>query len=68
MHEIGSLIPTHRHHTGVGQRVDCSLMDTQLACLVNIGQNWLLGATTQAKRWSVCRAFVDCLGPNTLFS
>ena len=31
--------------------MDCSLMDTQLACLVNIGQNWLLGATTEAKRW-----------------
>ncbi|GAB5029534.1 caib baif -transferase family protein c7orf10 homolog [Nannochloropsis oceanica] len=40
-----------RHQTGRGQKIDCSLMETQLACLVNIGQNWLLGATTEAKRW-----------------
>jgi len=40
-----------RHTTGKGQKVDCSLMETQLACLVNIGQNWLLGATTEAKTW-----------------
>ncbi len=42
-----------RHRTGVGQKIDCSLMETQLACLVNIGQNWLLGATKEAKRWYV---------------
>lgn len=42
-----------RHQTGKGQKVDCSLMETQLACLVNIGQNWLLGATTEAKTWWV---------------
>ncbi|EWM29343.1 caib baif -transferase family protein c7orf10-like isoform 1 [Nannochloropsis gaditana] len=40
-----------RHRTGRGQKVDCSLMETQLACLVNIGQNWLVGATKEAKTW-----------------
>ena len=37
--------------TGRGQKVDCSLMETQLACLANIGQNWLLGAVTESRRW-----------------
>lgn len=36
---------------GVGQKLDCSLMETQLACLANIGQNWLLGAVDKPKRW-----------------
>jgi crotonobetainyl-CoA:carnitine CoA-transferase CaiB-like acyl-CoA transferase len=37
-------------------------METQLACLANIGQNWLLGAVDEARRWSVRTAEGPALG------
>lgn len=32
-----------RHKTGVGQKLDVSLLDSQVASLVNIGSNYLIG-------------------------
>jgi len=48
----------HRTRTGVGQKIDCSLMETQLACLANIGQNWLVGACDEARRWWVMMQYL----------
>lgn len=33
----------HRDRTGQGQRIDCALLDTQVAVLANQGMNWLVG-------------------------
>ncbi|RUS32133.1 hypothetical protein BC938DRAFT_476215 [Jimgerdemannia flammicorona] len=33
----------HRHATNRGQKVDCSLFESQVASLVNIGSNYLIG-------------------------
>lgn len=47
----GLCLVISQRNGGVGQKLDCSLMETQLACLANIGQNWLLGAVDKPKRW-----------------
>nr|CAG4647890.1 EOG090X05UC [Moina brachiata]SVE93000.1 EOG090X05UC [Moina brachiata] len=39
-----------RQKTGVGQKIDINLLSTQIACLVNLGANYLL-AGQEAKRW-----------------
>lgn len=40
----------HREKTGLGQKVDVNLLSTQIACLINIGSNYLnLGK--EAVRW-----------------
>ncbi len=39
----------HRDQTGVGQHVDVSLLDSQLAFLVNQGLNYLVGGTPPAR-------------------
>lgn len=36
--------------TGSGQRIDCNLLSTQVACLVNLASNYL-NAGIEAKRW-----------------
>lgn len=33
----------HRAQSGVGQHIDCSLLDSQIAMLANQGSNWLMG-------------------------
>ncbi len=33
----------HREQSGVGQHIDCSLLDSQIAMLANQGSNWLVG-------------------------
>jgi len=33
----------HRTQSGVGQHIDCSLLDSQIAMLANQGSNWLVG-------------------------
>ncbi len=33
----------HRHQSGKGQHIDCSLLDTQIAMLANQASNWLVG-------------------------
>ena len=33
----------HRSHSGQGQHIDCSLLDTQIAMLANQASNWLVG-------------------------
>ena len=33
----------HRDATGVGQHIDCALLDTSVAVLANQGMNWLVG-------------------------
>ncbi|MEI6485704.1 MAG: CoA transferase [Sphingomonadales bacterium] len=33
----------HAERTGEGQRIDISLLDTQIACLANQAMNWLVG-------------------------
>jgi formyl-CoA transferase len=35
-----------REQTGVGQRVDTSLLEAQVACLINVGSNYLIGDQT----------------------
>jgi len=39
-----------RTHTGIGQKIDCNLLSTQLACLINIGSNYL-NAGVEGGRW-----------------
>uniref|UniRef100_A0A1B6EF02 Succinate--hydroxymethylglutarate CoA-transferase n=2 Tax=Clastoptera arizonana TaxID=38151 RepID=A0A1B6EF02_9HEMI len=39
-----------RSKTGLGQKIDCNLLSTQVASLINIGSNYL-NAGTKAKRW-----------------
>lgn len=39
-----------RTKTKLGQRIDCNLLNTQLACLINIGSNYL-NANMEATRW-----------------
>ncbi|WP_127088900.1 CaiB/BaiF CoA transferase family protein [Aquabacter cavernae] len=34
---------THRARTGIGQHIDCSLFDSQVAMLANQAANWLVG-------------------------
>nr|SVE75112.1 EOG090X05UC [Daphnia dolichocephala] len=39
-----------RQKTGYGQRINANLLSTQIACLVNLGSNYLM-AEQEAKRW-----------------
>lgn len=39
-----------RSKTGLGQKIDCNLLSTQVATLINIGSNYL-NAGHKAKRW-----------------
>lgn len=36
--------------TGLGQRIDCNLLSTQITCLVNLASNYL-NAGWEAQRW-----------------
>ena len=40
----------HRERTGLGQRIDLSLLETQVASLANIASNYLV-ANQEARRW-----------------
>lgn len=40
----------HRFNTGKGQKIDCNLLSTQLACLINIGSNYL-NAGEEGEKW-----------------
>eukprot|EP01137_Pigoraptor_chileana_P014969 Opistho-2@70279 len=39
-----------RTRTGKGQKIDCSLLETQIAVLANIGSNYLI-AGSESRRW-----------------
>lgn len=39
-----------RHQTQKGQKIDVNLLSTQLACLINLGSNYL-NSGVEAKRW-----------------
>lgn len=39
-----------RQKTGYGQKIDVNLLSTQIACLINVGSNYL-NAGKEAKRW-----------------
>ncbi|KAK7075229.1 hypothetical protein SK128_013116 [Halocaridina rubra] len=39
-----------RQKTGLGQKIDCDLLSTQLSCMVNLASNYLNGGI-EAKRW-----------------
>lgn len=39
-----------RSKTGMGQKIDCNLLSTQLSALINIGSNYL-NANQEGKRW-----------------
>lgn len=52
----------HRQQTGKGQKIDVDLLSTQVACLINVGSNYL-NAGREAKRWgtaheSIVRTFL----------
>lgn len=40
----------HRQKTGQGQKIDVDLLSTQIACLINVGVNYLNG-NEEASRW-----------------
>lgn len=40
----------HREKTGKGQRIEVDLLSTQVACLINVGVNYL-NANEEASRW-----------------
>lgn len=40
-----------RTRTGRGQRVEANLLESQVAALANIGQNYLLSGEDKARRW-----------------
>lgn len=40
----------HRNETGKGQKIDCDLLSTQIASLINIGSNYL-NVGKEAQRW-----------------
>lgn len=40
----------HREKTGQGQKIDVDLLSTQVACLINVGVNYL-NANEEASRW-----------------
>lgn len=39
----------HAEKTGIGQHIDCSLLDTQIAMLANQAMSWLVGATVPGR-------------------
>lgn len=39
----------HAEATGIGQRIDCSLLDTQMAMLANQAMSWLVGGTVPSR-------------------
>ncbi|KAK3860815.1 hypothetical protein Pcinc_033155 [Petrolisthes cinctipes] len=39
-----------RQKTGLGQKIDCNLLSTQVSCMVNLASNYLNGGK-EAKRW-----------------
>lgn len=39
-----------KQNTGKGQKIDCNLLSTQLACLINIGSNYL-NAGEEGQKW-----------------
>ncbi|CAG2060913.1 unnamed protein product [Timema podura] len=41
-----------RARTGRGQKIDCNLLSTQIACLINVGSNYL-NAGLEARRWGL---------------
>ncbi|KAH3843885.1 succinate--hydroxymethylglutarate CoA-transferase-like [Dreissena polymorpha] len=47
----------HRRKTGRGQHIDCNLLSTQVASLVNIASNFL-NAGQEAKRWGTAHASI----------
>lgn len=40
----------HRHNTGLGQKIEVDLFSTQIACLINVGVNYL-NANVEAQRY-----------------
>ena len=48
----------HRTRTGRGQCIDASLMDTQVALLANIGQNWLVNGSDGQRRGTAHESIV----------
>ncbi|WP_296947009.1 CaiB/BaiF CoA-transferase family protein [uncultured Massilia sp.] len=46
---------THRDRTGQGQRIDMSLLDTQVAMLANVGSNYL-NSGKRPRRWGNAHA------------
>ena len=46
-----------RLKTGQGQHIDCNLFSTQLACLINIGSNYL-NAGQEGKKWGNSHASI----------
>lgn len=47
----------HRNNTGLGQKIDCNLLSTQISMLINIGANYLNGGI-EGKRWGTSHANV----------
>jgi succinate--hydroxymethylglutarate CoA-transferase len=47
----------NRTHTGKGQKIDCNLLSTQIACLINLGSNYL-NVGIEAKRWGTAHASI----------
>jgi crotonobetainyl-CoA:carnitine CoA-transferase CaiB-like acyl-CoA transferase len=39
----------HAERTGEGQRIDCALLDTQVAMLANLGSSWLVGGVVAGR-------------------
>lgn len=39
-----------RQRTGLGQKIDCNLLSTQVSCMVNLASNYLNGGL-EARRW-----------------
>jgi succinate---hydroxymethylglutarate CoA-transferase len=47
----------HRNETGMGQKIDVDLFSTQIACLINVGANYL-NANIEAKRYGTEHASI----------
>ncbi|XP_062517525.1 succinate--hydroxymethylglutarate CoA-transferase-like isoform X2 [Corticium candelabrum] len=45
----------HRQTTGKGQKIDCNLLSTQVACLVNVASAYL-NAEVEPRRWGTAHA------------
>ncbi|KAL3832053.1 hypothetical protein ACJMK2_023732 [Sinanodonta woodiana] len=59
LYAMGSILAAliHRQKTGRGQHIDCNLLSTQVASLVNIGSNYL-NAGIEAKRYGTSHASI----------